>query len=185
VTLSPRWQAGIVLALPALLASAWPEGLPALEWERGAIAHGQWGRLLWAHFVHLDAHHLLFNLLGLALVIELLMEGWTSEKLATLILASALGTSLLLWFCEPTLQWYAGLSGLLHGLWAGAALDACLRRRGWLPAGALLALAVKLAWMNHGAGPLPVLPVAHVYGALSGILWALLRHAYSLRRQFD
>lgn len=183
--LSPRWQAGIALAACSVLVGALPGGREALEWERGAIAGGQWWRMLSAHFAHLNAHHLLFNLLGLALLLELLTEGWKWSALATLILCGALGTSLLLWFCEPGLRWYAGLSGLLHGLWAGAAIDACLRRQRWLPAFALLALAAKLAWMNHGSGELPVLPIAHVYGAASGILWALLRHAYSMLRQFD
>ncbi len=175
--LSPSWQAGLALAALSLLAGVLPGALPALEWERHAIADGQWARLLTAHVAHLDAHHLLFNLLGLALIIDLLMECWRWHALASLLLFSALGTSLLLWFCEPGLQWYAGLSGLLHGLWAGAALDGCLRRRSLLHAGALLALAIKLGWLNQGAGAMPVLPVAHAYGAASGLLWALLRRA--------
>ena len=176
--LSPRWRAGIALASLAFVANALPGGLAALEWQRSAIAEGQWGRLLSAHFAHLDAHHLLFNLLGLVLVVELLMDDWSGRELLTLILASALGTSLLLWFCEPQVQWYAGLSGLLHGLWAGAALQGCISRRSTLHAVALLALVVKLGWLNHGAGAMPVLPIAHVYGAASGIMWALMRRIF-------
>ena len=173
--LESRWQAGLGLALTALLGMALPDALAALAWQRSAIGDGQWARLLSAHFAHLDAHHLLFNLLGLALIIDLLMEDWHGRDLVTLILASAIGTSLLLWFCEPQLQWYAGLSGLLHGLWAGAAMRVCLQRRSGMHAAALLALAIKLAWLNHGSGAMPVLPIAHVYGAASGIVWALMR----------
>lgn len=172
---SPRWQAAGVLASLALLGGALPDSLAALEWQRSAIADGEWGRVLTAHFVHLDAHHLLFNLLGLALIVDLLMEAWTGTELATLMLVSALGTSVLLWCCEPDVQWYAGMSGLLHGLWAGAALSVCLSHRSVIHACALLALAIKLTWLNNGAGAMPVLPIAHEYGALSGMLWALTR----------
>lgn len=171
--LSPRWQAFFFLTLSAVLCSALPDGFAWLAWERSAIAGGQWLRLFSAHFVHLDAHHLLFNLLGLALIVELLMEDWRWRECATLIIASAPGCCLLLWFCEPQVHWYVGLSGLLHGLWAGAALSVCLSRRSTLHAGALVALAIKLVWMNQGVGPVPVLPIAHGYGALSGLLWAL------------
>jgi rhomboid family GlyGly-CTERM serine protease len=173
--LSPRWLAAAALTLLALLSSARPHYLAALEWERGAMAEGQWPRLLTAHFVHLDAHHLLFNLLGLVLIVDLLMEQWTGSELATLILVSALGTSVLLWCCEPDVRWYAGLSGLLHGLWAGAALYVCLARRSAIHACALLVLGIKLVWLNNGTGATPVLPIAHEYGALSGMLWALTR----------
>lgn len=175
MTLSPRWLAAGALALLALLSGARPESLAALEWQRSAIVDGEWHRVLTAHVAHLDTHHLLFNLLGLAVMVELLMEQWAWVDLATLILVSALGTSLLLWWCEPELRWYAGMSGLLHGLWAGAALHVCLRRRSAIHAAALLALAIKLVWLNHGTGAIPVLPIAHVYGAFSGLLWALMR----------
>ena len=172
---SSHWQAAGVLALLAMLSSVWPESFAALDWERGAIGEGQWSRLLTAHLAHLDAHHLLFNLLGLALIVDLLMEAWTATEFSTLMLISALGTSVLLWYCEPELSWYAGMSGLLHGLWAGAALHMCLSRRSALHAFALLALVIKLVFLNDSAGATPVLPISHVYGALSGLLWALMR----------
>ncbi len=184
---SARWQACLLLAVPSVAANWLPGALAALGWQRAALDDGQWMRLLSAHVVHLNLHHLLFNLFGLLLIAELLLEGWRRADILSLSLAGAFGTSLLLWCCEPRLQWYGGLSGLLHGLWAGAALDGWLRARGWLQAGALVALAVKLAWLNPAttSAGMPVVAVAHLYGAASGLAWAALIHAWRRLWHFD
>lgn len=186
-----RWPACVLLATLSLAATRLPGALAALQWQRAALDDGQWQRLLTAHLVHLDTHHLLFNLLGLLLIAELLLARWRGREIFSLMLFSALGTSLLLWCCEPRLQWYAGLSGLLQGLWAGAALAGWLRSRRHLYAGALVLLAIKLIWLNPGSTALgiapavPVVPVAHWYGAVSGLAWAGLRHAWRRLRHFD
>jgi rhomboid family GlyGly-CTERM serine protease len=190
MTITPRWHCVAWLLALSLLANRWPGALQALAWQREAIADGQWGRILTAHLAHLDTRHLIFNLLGLVLIAELLLEGWRLRDLLSLLLASALGTSLLLWIGEPGLRWYAGLSGLLHGLWAGAALLGWLRQRNQLAAIALAALALKLLLLDPTSGPTsgptPVVGVAHGYGTLSGILWTLVRTAtFHPTRQFD
>lgn len=175
-----RWCACALIAVVSMAATFTPGALPGLEWQRAALDQGQWLRLLSAHVAHLNLRHLLFNLLGLLLIAELLLERWRGADIAVLSVVSALGTSLLLWCCEPGLQWYAGLSGLLHGWWGGAALAGCRYRHGWLHAGALLALIAKLAWLNPGtvgiesASSMPVVAVAHLYGALSGLSGAVL-----------
>lgn len=186
-----RWQFCALLALVSVAGTVLPGAQAILEWQRVAIGGGQWVRLLSAHIAHLDTYHLLFNLLGLLLVVELLMERWRASAILSLCIVSALGTSLLLWLCEPGLQWYVGLSGLLHGLWGGAALTGWLRTRGWLHAAALLALAAKLAWLNPAAAiitlapDMPVVPVAHLYGAASGLVWASLIYAWQQLRHLD
>lgn len=186
MTIAPRWQCVVWLSALSLLAGQLPGALEALAWQRAAIADGQWGRMLTAHVVHLDARHLLFNLLGLVVIAELLLEGWRPADLWSLLLASALGTSLFLWVGEPQLRWYAGMSGALHGLWAGAALLGWLRSRGGLAALALAALAAKLLFLDPSASSTPVVTVAHVYGMASGVLWALLRTApFPRMKHFD
>lgn len=181
----------VVLGLLAIAGTWIPGALQALAWQRAAIDAGQWTRLCTAHVAHLNGHHLLYNLVGLLLVAELLLEDWRATAIASLGVTSALGTSLLLWYGEPALQWYVGLSGMLHGLWGGAALYGWLRTRAWLHGGALLALAIKLVWLNPGAGVvqsvqgMPVVPVAHLYGAASGLAWAGLIHAWRCRAHFD
>ena len=41
-----------------------------LRFDRAGIAAGGWWRLLTAHIVHLDVHHLILNELGLVLVMS-------------------------------------------------------------------------------------------------------------------
>jgi rhomboid family GlyGly-CTERM serine protease len=92
-------------------------------------------------------------------------------------LAAGLGFLLL----QPELEWYVGLSGVLHGCMA-AGLVAWLARGGDVLTWIVAALfAAKLAW-EHLAGPLPFsggslsVPVvleAHTWGAFGGLLAGL------------
>ena len=79
-----------------------------------------------------------------------------------------------LWWGEPGVQWYVGISGLLHGAWVAGAATVALRgqRQGWIM---LAALAAKLAFEQRAGASLlmaglPVVTMAHVYGAIGGVL---------------
>jgi hypothetical protein len=77
------------------------------------------------------------------------------------------------------------LSGVLHGLWSGAALCGLHQvqhqpERRWSVL-ALLALALKLGWLNHPSGAMPVVPSAHLFGAISGLFFSLF---HGLWRRF-
>jgi rhomboid family GlyGly-CTERM serine protease len=176
-----RWQFCGVLGLVALLPLCWSGSLPELMWQRDALANGQYWRLLTAHLVHVNLRHLLLNLLGLLLIVELLSEELALAEAWILLLCSALGVSLLLWLCQPQLLWYAGLSGVLHGLWVGFAGAGFLRKKNLFYTGALLLLAAKLACAPAANAGMPVVPVAHLYGALSGLLWLALRFCSGFR----
>ncbi|HTB28384.1 MAG TPA: hypothetical protein VK715_05470, partial [Steroidobacteraceae bacterium] len=54
------WLLGILLVLDAVLGLG-DSVSQLLRYDRSAIAAGGWWRLLTAHIVHLDAHHLLLN----------------------------------------------------------------------------------------------------------------------------
>lgn len=175
-----RWHCCAVLAALTLLSAWWPHALPALQWQREALVDGQVWRLLTAHLVHMNTRHLLANLLGLVLIYVLLWDRLTRLEGLALLLTSALGVSLMLLIREPALLWYAGLSGVLHGLWAGCAGAALLRRCDGFYVGALLFLVAKLLLEAYGpqqSGPMPVVSAAHGYGALAGLGWLTLRHA--------
>lgn len=192
----------------------WPQGMPQFRYERSALLAGEEWRLLTAHLVHMNGMHLLFNLAGLFLLCELLWLDLPIRHGAGLLLISALGVGLLLWWLQPGLAWYAGMSGALHGLWAGCALAACLpaqtmpaapRAEPNLSAAATIAHAVRLQWLRYPMsqrigvsgllllmlklmsesyfGPSArtvqaiggaVIAIAHIYGALCGMLYIML-----------
>lgn len=189
-----RWMA-LALALAMLALGAWPPSLPLLDWNRAAILHGQWYRIFSAHLVHLGVWHLLLNTLALLLLGELFWQQLSARKVMALLLASALGVGIGLLLIAPELWRYAGLSGVLHGAWAGSALLLLNQRRDdpartWWAA-ALLLLAAKLVWENFGGHSLsaqtldmPVILPSHALGALSGLTFAgLVWLASAVRKQ--
>lgn len=168
------------LAALSLLAGALPTA--RLDWQPGLAATEPW-RAVTAAFVHWTPLHLAANLAGCA-VLGLL--GWRArlgmrESLASLVALPLTQLALLL---RPELLHYGGLSGVLHGMTAVAALSLLKRtgRERWVGAGIALGLAVKIA-LEAPLGPalratagfdFPVAPFAHLSGALAGALaWAL------------
>lgn len=175
------WALPAVLALLALLLAAAGEGArEALAYERAGVLAGEWWRLVSGHLVHLGWSHLWLNLAGLGLVWYLVGNRYTGVQ--WLIVA---GTSLAsmdagFWFLDPWLDWYVGLSGLLHGLLAGG-LVAALRERDREAAVIAAFVVAKLAW-EQVAGPVPgsestaggaVIVDAHFFGAAGGLVGAL------------
>ena len=171
--------AGLVAILSVALQAA---GLDAAcAWDRAAIADGEVWRLVSGHFVHLSWSHLFLNLAGLALIAWIVggawpWQGWLLVSLACL---ASIGTGL--WILNPELAWYVGLSGLLHGLLA-AGLVAGIRRREAESAVLAVLVGAKLVW-EQLAGPLPgsegasggaVIVDAHLYGAVGGVLVAVM-----------
>jgi rhomboid family GlyGly-CTERM serine protease len=170
-----------LLAVPELI------GEPArrvLSFDRGAIGAGQWWRLLSAHFVHIDLEHAVLNSLGLVLMWALFARDYSPWRWAAIYCGSAIAVSLGLWFFNPELQWYVGASGALHGVMTAGTI-AHLRRRdldGWILA---VFLVGKIAY-EQSAGALPLAGTvntivdAHLYGAIGGVVLALLLNS---RRQ--
>ncbi|MCK8515661.1 rhombosortase [Methylonatrum kenyense] len=169
--------AGAIVA-PALAVTALPGAVTdALIYQREAILDGELWRTLTAHWVHLDTTHLLINMAGLAAVVLVLGRFLSPVRL---LLATALGgiaVSLGLFLLAPQLDWYVGLSGVVSGIWAAAALHGSLRRD-WLGFAAIALLAAKLAWEQVQGAPVSlteemsdaVIVDAHLYGMLGGLL---------------
>jgi rhomboid family GlyGly-CTERM serine protease len=148
-----------------------------LRYDRGGIAAGGWWRLLTAHIVHLDAHHLVLNELGLVLMWSLFASDYDAVEWFIIVLAGALAIGSGLWWLSPRVIWYVGASGVLHAVMGAGAAKHFLTRvwDRWL---LLVFLAGKLAYEQLG-GPEPELVVvdAHLYGAVCGFAvgWLLTR----------
>jgi rhomboid family GlyGly-CTERM serine protease len=139
-----------------------------LRYDRSAIAAGGWWRLLTAHLVHLDAHHLILNELGLVLMWSLFAADYAAEEWCAIALSGALAISCGLWWLSPHVAWYVGASGVLHTVMA-AGTAKHLARREWDRWLLLVGLCVKLAWEQRAGHAAPGVVVdAHLYGAACG-----------------
>ncbi len=113
-------------------------------------------------------------------------RGWIAVMLAS---TAAIDLGFLAF--EPQLDWYVGLSGVLHGLMAAGLVAWLVCRRDPLTVGVAALFVGKLAW-EHLRGPLPftagtlTVPVvheAHTYGAIGGALCALVLLARRARQR--
>jgi len=128
-----RWLFCGVLALSAAAMTCWPGGLAYFRYDRAALLAGQYWRLAGAHFVHLNGMHLLLNLVGLILLCELLWHELPLRHGAGALATGGLTASALLFWLNPAVAWYVGMSGALHGLWAGCALASLFPANRQLP----------------------------------------------------
>lgn len=161
-----------------------------MQYDRTALASGEVWRLLTAHLVHGSTQHTLVNLLGLLMMWALFNRTFRLSGWIVILACGTAAIDLGFWFLMPELQWYVGLSGVLHAVLAAGAIA------WWKTEPKLLALLLssimigKLIWEQwQGAlplsGELPVIVNAHLYGEVGGVLGAMLRwrEVASLTRQ--
>jgi rhomboid family GlyGly-CTERM serine protease len=166
------WLLALVAALDALSLLG-DSARFALRYDRSAIAAGEWWRLLTAHLVHLDGHHLLLDELGLVLVWALFADAYDAVEWLAIGAAGALAIGAGLWWLSPRVAWYLGASGVLHTAMAAGVVRRLADRTWdrWILLGCLIA---KLAHEQYAqaagrAAPLVVVD-AHLYGAAAGFL---------------
>lgn len=168
----------IILTVSTLLFLSQENSNQWLAYYHNGIAKGQIWRLLTAHFCHTNGYHLLLNATGLVVVVALFLETFTHYSLLLMLLTIGLFISLCLYWIEPNLQWYVGLSGVLHGLFAFGVCDELKKRDKW---GVILGLGfiTKVAYEQLN-GPsattealigATVLINAHLYGAIAGVIY--------------
>ena len=173
-TLLRRHALVLAIAVTAIAVQASADGVQlALRYERSAVDAGEWWRLASSHLVHAGWAHLGLNLVALLLLSALLHSRSTAQQ-ALLWGLTAGGTGLALHALMPALDWYVGLSGVLHGAVVWWALD-LLRTSRPLGALALAGIGTKLALDLAGGGQqsaaligVPVIIEAHLYGAVVG-----------------
>lgn len=173
------WGAAAALAAAALAAAVGGDAArAALRYERGLLLEEPW-RLITGNLVHLGAVHLVLNLVGLALVAALARGAVTALRAVTVLLGAMLGVGLGLWWLSPSVGWYVGLSGALHGLLAWTALALCGAPATRVLGVALAAMLAAKLGAELALGSVattaaligaPVVSDAHLYGAFGGLL---------------
>jgi len=153
---------------------------PLLQFDRASIIQGQGWRLFTSQLIHYGIYHLAMNIVALLLCGYLLLQQLTPMRYAGLLVTCLIGVGFGLYYGHPDLQFYAGFSGVLHGfIVAGLILN--WREARWFYALAGLALLAKL-FNEQSAGfdsshpllPVPVAVDAHLYGALSGVVFTVI-----------
>ena len=185
IPLNPRsmirdWRLPAALAVIAIVAAVGGEDAAlALRYQRQAIFDSQLWRIATGNLVHLGWEHLAMNVAGLMLIWALLKDVYSELTWIAIVALSGLGVSLGLLMLNPEVQWYVGLSGLLHGVFIAGVIGN-LRRGEWRESLLLAGVVAKLAFEQF-AGPVPgsaefakgpVVVDSHLYGAIAGAVCA-------------
>lgn len=176
------WRLPLTISLAGLsIGILGDAGRQWLRYDRSAIGDGEVWRVFTAHFTHLGFPHLLMNLAGLALIWLLVGRHYRQGTWLVVVAICMTGVVLGFWFIDAGLNWYVGLSGLLHGMLIAGAI-AGLRTQRTESIVILVFVFAKLMW-EQLMGPLPgseasaggnVIVNAHLYGALAGAVAATL-----------
>ncbi len=177
-----RWLLPVVVLVVSLALLAGGDfAREGLRYERAAIAAGEFWRLVSGHFVHLGSSHVALNMAGLGLVWYLVGNTLNRVQWVGVMALGIIIIDLGFWFLNPELQWYVGLSGVLHTLLvAGLIVSAAPERKDVIVLAIIVA--AKIGW-EQSSGPLPgsvqssggaVIVDAHLYGAAAGVLAGIL-----------
>ncbi len=182
--------AGLYAIVLAVLAAELFLPADLLEYRRALAAREPW-RLFTGHFVHLSLLHAALNVVALLLLDRLFADRLRPRELFAILGIAPTVMSLILWLALPELQWYRGLSGVLHAVYfAGCVvwIAASAGRARWLPSAALVGGTLKVlleqpwdaSFPMHEMLRVAVVPQAHLVGAIVGIAAGL---ALRQRRQ--
>lgn len=195
----PRWTRAEIAfsagyALLVLVLGLAGEGVrDVLGYDRALVQGGEYWRLLSANLVHLGAGHLALDLAGLVLLLLFFRDVFAPRDWAVASLAGGLAVGAGLWFLNPEVARYVGISGVLHTLlFAGLLLSF---RHSPLVNGLVFAVMAWRLWSEQQPGydvlymhdliGGAVLVDAHLYGALAALPVSALLWRRSQARQRD
>lgn len=179
----PRFTAPLLLSLTSVALHLQPHASSLLEFNRSALAHGEFWRLFTGHLVHFNASHFTWDVLTL-LLLSAMLPPLKPQSWFGLLGGAAAVISSGIWLFAPQLDSYRGLSGLDCTLFGAVVTHFALqsyRKRDYL----LLTTAVlsglgffgKCVWevqqgstlFAHSAGDFVPVPLAHLLGAAWGV----------------
>jgi rhomboid family GlyGly-CTERM serine protease len=183
-----------LLATVVLLAIAEPISSHWLMFDRDAINEGQIWRLFSGHFVHLSMSHLLGNALGIVLLAYI--AGRSLNNLVGILLLAwcVVVVGIGLYGYADYLDYYVGLSGVLHGLLLVAPFVSPFYSRA-IAGCFLLVIVSKVVWEQSSwyddmamAGMIGgrVEVNAHLLGVIAGLVFLLVYYVHTyLQEKID
>jgi len=166
---------GCVLLGLFAVAGPMPDGL---VFDRGAIAAGEWWRLVTGHLVHADGRHLganVFALMIIGTVLESVLR-LGSKSLMILNLFAMLAIDAVLSLAVPGLAWYCGFSGVLNALFVAAVYGQWRETAepvyGLFALGGLAKIAIETSTVGAllPTSSLPSITEAHFAGYSAGLI---------------
>jgi rhomboid family GlyGly-CTERM serine protease len=163
-----------------------------LIYDRNAIAHGELWRLVTGNLAHFSTTHLGYDLAAF-LIVGTIIEIRGYRYFSTLCLSAAALIGVVLYFAEPAMHYYAGLSGVV----AAAVVYLCLHgltEKGtwrWLCAAVLIGLSAKIGielaldkslLFEIGMQEFVPVPLSHLVGAGTALLLFVLVRLSELAR---
>lgn len=182
-------ETALLIFITAVIYLLEPQASQLLAYYHTGIAQFELWRLISATFCHTNFNHLLMNIFGLVITLALFIDTFKLIKIFPIIIFNSVFIGAALFFLEPQIIWYVGLSGVLHGLFSyGIAADINKKDR-WgylLGAGFIIKIIYEQVFGAQqstidliGA---PVLVNAHLYGALAGIFFYVIKWNYKNRK---
>lgn len=167
-----EWATPLLVALAALW--GW-YGYEYWQLDRFAVEQGAFWRVVSGHLAHQSFFHMLTNLTGV-LVAAIMAPRWLNRWTGLLVfLALSLGVGLGIWFNNPEVGIYRGLSGTVHG-WLMVCVAWSPFLGPWFKVMILAGIQLKVIWEDSGLyeyaqfsgyfSDAEVLTDAHWYGVL-------------------
>ncbi|SKA55560.1 rhombosortase [Enterovibrio nigricans] len=150
-----------------------------LVWERTEILAGQWWRIVTGNITHTNLAHIAMNLSALVIITFLHRQYYQVRSMVIIVWCMMLVIGLVM-FISPY-DWYAGLSGVLHGLFVWGVVRDIQNK---VPLGWPLLVGVfgKMSYEAYNGGDALTAQIieagvayqAHWAGAIVGLMFALL-----------
>ena len=185
-----QWWFSIVVMAVIITTSFFPQQwVHNLALIHDAISQGEYWRLISSQFVHLGSNHTLLNLVGYLIVAASFREDISPREEALSLLICCLGVGLGIYWFNPEIGWYVGLSGAIYGILTHF-LIVGWQRSPFLSLFFGVFLAGKFIYEQFISGPdtftagligAQVAIDSHLYGAITGLATGLI--ALSLHRQ--
>lgn len=176
------WLTPLIVLLISVIVYLLPESVSdTLVFDRTDIENGQWWRIFTGHFDHTNLNHLLLNLAGLIMLWALHGDHYRHGLFAAVFLVSAIATSLGIYYFDPDMNRYVGLSGVLHGVFVfGAIADIRTgEKTGYL---LLIGVIAKIIYEQVAGASADMVDLigasvaidAHLFGAIGGLIAGLI-----------